>query len=256
MNFKCRLAPASLCALFMLCIIAIPIHTVRHEQSPEVAARPASFDASEPMIRVMSIGGSVAHGWKDTYGPGYLKRAFDALSEEMNLNFEYFDKTIVGANSTQLASLYKGKYQQWLRSIQPHIVVISWGLLNDAKDNVPLESFERKLQHEINVALNKGAQVFVVTPPVTKATYTQYQVQEKQYVNSEIKVVKSYRNENVFIFDVFHQMKSYIRKHHQTYVQYEGDGWHPNTPGHELAGQILYQDILKRVRQGEIQMPF
>lgn len=255
MNFKYRLSSASLCALLMLCIIAIPIHTVRHEQSPEVTARPGSFDASEPMIRVMSIGGSVAHGWKDTNGPGYLKRAFDSLSEETNLNFEYFDKTIVGANSTQLASLYKGKYQQWLKSIQPHIVVISWGLLNDAKDNIPIDSFKKKLHREIDVALKKGAQVFVVTPPVTKATYTQFKRQEKQYVNSEIEVVKSYHNENVFIFDVFHQMNAYIQKHHQTYAQYEGDGWHPNTPGHELAGHILYQDILKKMKKGQIQIP-
>lgn len=197
-------------------------------------------------IRVMTIGGSIAHGWKDPSGSGYLHRTFETLTNQTSATYEVFDKTIPGANGTQLATMYKGRYEKWLKSVKPQIVVISWGLLNDAGPKTPLTKFKSYIHDEIELALSYHALVFMVTPPVTKATYTQFKTQQPMYVKGEISVAKKFDKSNVYVFNVFSQMKNYLALHHQTYLPYMGDGWHPNTAGHILASHLLVTDVLKK----------
>jgi acyl-CoA thioesterase-1 len=99
------------------------------------------------------------------------------------------------------------------------------------------------------MALDRHAVVLIVTPPVTKASYTQYRTVEPLYLNNEMQVARSFHSPNVFVFDVFDQMKAYLVAHHQTYVPYMADGWHPNTRGHALAGRLLDQDLLREFGQ-------
>ncbi len=197
--------------------------------------------------KVLVIGGSVAHGWKDTTGKGYIARAIQSLSKATKIPFQYIDRTIVGANSTQLATLYKNHYLGWLHDFKPNYVVISWGLLNDCLPKTPYSTFVFHLKQEIDEALQVGSTVIIATPPVTKATYTQFKKTEPVYAEKEIQLVKSMNNHHVILADVFDQMRTYLTAHHQTYVPYMGDGWHPNSAGHRLAGQLLYQDLLKKV---------
>lgn len=197
-------------------------------------------------LRVLTIGGSVAHGWKAPQGKGYLQLAFNQLSNNTAADYKVYDRTIVGANGTQLATIYKGRYETWLNGVQPDVVVISWGLLNDAHPNTPLNTFQTYMKQEIQQALAHHAVVFVVTPPVTKASYTQFKVQEAAYAEAEVTAAESLHNPNVYVFHVFSEMKQYLADHQQTYVPYMGDGWHPNAAGHQLAGQLLYDDMVKQ----------
>lgn len=202
--------------------------------------------------RVMAIGGSVAHGWKDVKGEGYLHRAFQTYQKATDVSYTYYDRTIVGANGHQLATMYKGDYSRWLNALHPTIVVISWGLLNDALPKTTYADFAKYLKQEISEALRDHAVVLVVSPPITKATYTQYPVQEEKYDQQEALVVKSLKNPNVYFIDLMNQMKSYLKSHHQTYKLYKGDGWHPNTRGHILAGSLLEKDIYAIFGKGPI----
>ena len=214
------------------------------EQLYTSASQPVTTGVNRPSITVMAIGGSVAHGWKDTTGPGYLARAFQELSDHTATSYRYIDRTIVGANGVQLATLYKNRYQGWLTTFTPKVVIISWGLLNDALPKTPMNIFNFHIRQEIAEALSVHAVVLMVTPPVTKASYTQFKVQEAAYVRNEIAVAKSFHSPNVIVCDVFDQMRSYLVSHHQSYTMYMGDGWHPNSAGHILAGHLLYQDLI------------
>lgn len=221
--------------------------TTAVDPSPAMAATASAAPTSSSAVeRVMVIGGSVAHGWKAVHNDGYLQRAFQAMSDDTKTQYVYYDRTIVGADGSQLATLYKGRYSAWLAAIRPQVVVISWGLLNDAYTKVTQAAFRNHLLKETRQALAEHAIVLIVTPPVTKATYTEFRVQEPQYVQSEMDVVKRMDSPNVILFNVFDQMKAYLVNHHQTYVPYMGDGWHPNTAGHILAGTLLYQDLRAR----------
>lgn len=196
-------------------------------------ARPVEED-------VMTIGGSVAHGWKDSESDGYLARAFHTMDVKTHSLYFIDDRTIEGANGTQVAT----RYTKWLQGINPQITVLSWGLLNDALPKTPVATFDAQIHSEIAQALADHSVVLMVTPPVTRATYTEYKVQEEMYADAEMKVARSFKSPNVYVFDVMHQMESYLVAHHQTYVPYMADGWHPNTKGHILAGEILAQDML------------
>lgn len=210
-----------------------------------IAHSPAFVPLHKRSERFMTIGGSVAHGWAAKDNVGYLQRAFQTLSTHTDTLYQYYDRTIVGADGTQLATLYKGDYTKWLDNVKPQIVIISWGLLNDAFTKVTQTHFRFYLNHEIQLALSRHAVVFVVTPPVTKATYTEFKVQQPEYVHTESELVYHLHNPNVRLFNVFRQMEAYLTAHHQTYVPYMGNGWHPNTAGHILAGDLLYQDIIQ-----------
>ncbi len=202
--------------------------------------------------RVMTIGGSVAHGWKDVKGEGYLHRAFQTYQKVTNVKYSFYDRTIVGANGHQLATMYKGDYTKWLTTVHPTVVVISWGLLNDALPKTTYADFAMYLKQEIQTALKYHAVVLIVSPPVTKATYTQYPIQVEKYDKQEQLVVKQLQNPNVYYIDLMNQMKEYLKAHHQTYKPYSHDGWHPNEKGHILAGSLLEKDINKIFGKGPI----
>lgn len=196
-------------------------------------------NAQKP-ITVMTVGGSVAHGWVDTkQGGGYLVRAFRSLSASTDVKYHIVDRTVIGSNAVQIAT----QYPAWLKTVRPQVVVISWGGLNDAWPRTPFSRYEAEVNREIHLALAVKASVLVVTPPVTRASYTKYRVAEPLYLDREMNVALSFHNPNVHVFDVFDQMKTYLKVHHQTYVPYMADGWHPNSRGHILAGRILYHDM-------------
>ncbi|MCL6548317.1 MAG: SGNH/GDSL hydrolase family protein [Alicyclobacillus sp.] len=195
--------------------------------------------------RVDVIGGSIAHGWKDPNRNSYLKRAFQSLTAHTPTQYQYIDRTIVGADGAQLDTMYWKKFLNWLDQDKPQIVVISWGLLNDAKAKTSMDDFRQHLRNDINAVLARHAVAIVVSPPITKASYTQYQEQQQAYVDAEMQLVKDMNNPNVYAFDVFGQMKQYLAINHQTWQQYYGDGWHPNSAGHALAGQLLFHDLVQ-----------
>ncbi len=197
------------------------------------------YTASGPVVKVMSIGSSVAEGWDDPSGGGYLKRAFAAFNQYNHVNDQLINKAKAGDTVVKI----KSQYANWLKSIQPKVVVLAWGALDDLSNHTPMPVYKQQIRNEIASALAIHAKVFVVTPPITRASYTQYKVQEAQMVNTEISIAKTFPSHQVYVFDVFNQMKKYIAAHHQTYVPYMADGWHPNSKGHALAGQLLFADM-------------
>lgn len=220
------------------------VHPAIHSSVSTTTSSPSPRRTHAPSpahpITVMTIGGSVAHGWVDTkQGGGYLVRAFRTLSARTKVPYQIVDRTVIGANALQIAT----RYPVWLKTVQPNVVVISWGGLNDAWPRTPFSRYEAEINREIQLALDAHATVLVVTPPVTRASYTQYRITEPLYLDREMMVARRFGNSNVRIFDVFDQMKAYLKSHHQTYVPYMADGWHPNSRGHILAGQILYHDL-------------
>jgi acyl-CoA thioesterase-1 len=231
-------------------IIAVPMSLATFHRLATPASRgtpgPTQTTSNSPNVeRVMAIGGSVAYGWRAKNNDGYLQQAFAALSANTKTSYEYYNQAIPGADGTQLATMYKGRYEQWLTTIKPQIVVISWGLLNDAFTKVTDKAFVMHLHQEILQALARGATVLVITPPVTRASYTEFKVQEPRYVHCEETLVMRMHDPNVLMFNLYGQMKAYLAAQHQTYVPYMANGWHPNTAGDTLAGKLLYQDFVK-----------
>ncbi len=202
--------------------------------------------------QVMTIGSSVTRGWMDTgwkawkkgWFGGYIVRGFTSLSKATPNHYVIVDHTIVGANSSQMTTLYKGEMTRWLRTVRPNVVVISWGLLNDALPKTPLSTFRAHIHHEIANVLAHHAVVLMVTPPVTQASLTTYKTQFAVYLTAELQVAQSFHNNNVYEIDLYNQMKKYMEVHHQNIDQYIGNSWHPNAAGHILAGLLLYHDLL------------
>ncbi len=192
---------------------------------------------------VMVIGGSVAHGWNDVEGEGYIRRAIQSYQSMINLPIDYIDRTIPGLTSTQLVTQYQTQFVSWLSEEHPAVVIFSWGILDDAYQKTPISQFAANLQLAIDDALKVNAIVLVVSPPITKATYTEYPLLEEQYNHEEQKIVQTMQNKNVHYVDLLDQMKNYLSAHHQTYAPYESNGWHPNSKGHILAGQLLVDDL-------------
>lgn len=211
----------------------------------EVLRMPSVVPAPQgnPTVKVMFVGGSIAKGEGAPNQLGYLQQAFLLLTHHGDVQYSYQDEAISGANGHQLATLYKGQYQQWLSASNPQIVVISWGLLNDALPRTPMVEFKHYLKSEIDLALENRAKVFIVTPPVTEATYRRFPQQEQAYASAEMQLVAHMKNPDVLAFDVFDEMKRYIAVHHQTIRVYTADPNHPNAAGHRLAGRLLYRDI-------------
>lgn len=198
--------------------------------------------------RVMTIGSSVAQGWADKVGGGYLKRAFVSYSAYSKHMYTVVSRAVPGDGATQI----NGKYHLWLADVKPQIVVMSWGGLDDAHDKTPLDVFRATIHHQIALALQNHEIIMVVTPPVTRASYTEYPTIEPMYLDAEMAVARSFHSSDVFVFDVFDQMKEYIVQHHTTYIPYMADGWHPNTLGHELAGELLFNDMKAAFAKGPI----
>ncbi|MBX5436507.1 MAG: SGNH/GDSL hydrolase family protein [Alicyclobacillaceae bacterium] len=186
-----------------------------------------------PATRVLVVGGSVARGWGDQTGPGYIVRAFAALPGQHP--YVITNAAIPGTGPEQV----QAQFRQELDKVRPNVVVLSWGTLNDVYRRTPLNVFERAIEQEIAESLRHRAVVLVITPPVTQATYTRYSASEPQYVARELAAAAEFHNPNVYVFDVFDDMEQYLAAHHQDYARYAADGWHPNAAGHILAARLL-----------------
>ncbi|KUO96223.1 SGNH/GDSL hydrolase family protein [Ferroacidibacillus organovorans] len=191
-------------------------------------------------IRIMAIGSSVAKGWDDKTGGGYLARGVSGYAKGVHHALPFINHAVEGETAEAALPLLP----TWIKAVHPNVLLISWGMLDDATANTPLSVFSQTIRKEINLAIANHEAVWVVTPPVTPASYTVNRVSEAQYVNAEIAVARSYPAREVSVFDVFNQMKAYIAKHHQNYQMYAADAWHPNTAGHILAGKLLAHDLL------------
>ncbi|KYP80972.1 SGNH/GDSL hydrolase family protein [Ferroacidibacillus organovorans] len=191
-------------------------------------------------IRVMAIGSSVAKGWDDKTGGGYLARGVAGYAKGVHHALPFVNHAVEGETAEAALPLLPS----WIKAIHPNVLLISWGMLDDATAKTPLSVFSRTIRQEISLAIANHETVWVVTPPVTPASYTVNRVSEAQYVSTELAVAHSYPAREVSVFDVFNQMKAYIASHHQNYKMYAADAWHPNTAGHVLAGRLLAHDLL------------
>ncbi|GMA63475.1 hypothetical protein GCM10025859_39150 [Alicyclobacillus fastidiosus] len=209
----------------------------------------ASLPPTATKENVMVVGGSMAHGWKDPNDDSYLKRAFQSLTDSTNVTYEYHDKTIVGGSATTVS---KSKFESWLQGVKPNVVVLSWGFLNDAHNKVSPTAIRQAISDEITEALAAHAVVLVVSPPVTEASETNYETLTNEYVSEEFAAAKSIENPNVYDMDVLNQMRSFLTAHNETWRQYFGDSWHPNQAGHELAGSLLFNDLIETFHQAPI----
>ena len=238
-------------ALSLFAVAEITANAVHGQRGTAAAPRPSVAGKRGPggAIRVLALGSSVAKGWDDKTGGGYLARAVSAYAGQSGYDYQLVNRAQAG---DWAGKVLPEPYTKWLNEIRPQIVLISWGALDDAYHKTPIPVFRAAVAKEIQMALDRHAVVFIVTPPVTKASYTQYRTVEPLYLNNEMQVARSFHSPNVFVFDVFDQMKAYIAGHHLNYMQFQADGWHPNAAGHTLAGKILAQDMLRRYGDGPI----
>lgn len=226
----------------MVFVLLIGLVGIRWLIPPQAAEPVSARQKDAGPIQVMAVGSSVTEGWVDKSGGGYLKRLFQGLSYQQGAHYELTNKAMSGAGVLQVTKLYSN----WLQTIKPQIVVLSWGALDDLHNKTPLSVVEQQIQWEIQQATADHAVVFVMTPLITRASYTSYLTQEQGYANAEVKAAESLHNPNVYVFDVYGQMKAYLVAHRQSYVPYMADGWHPNSAGHALAAQLLLADIKKQ----------
>ena len=191
---------------------------------------------------VMTIGSSVAAGWGDAPGMGgYLARAFRSLSAATKTNYRLASFAFGGVTGTQIAN----QFPKWLARVNPAVVAISWGGMDDLVAGTPMSTFESVIKTEIDQVLAIHAVVMIVTPPVTAAAAVNGLHKEPYlYFQAEIKVAQAMDNPNVHVFDVFDQMWNYLQQNHLSYTQFMADGWHPNAAGHALAGHFLFKDML------------
>lgn len=198
--------------------------------------------AEHPSHKVLVIGGSMAYGYRDPHNHSYIQRAFERLADAQHAELVYVNHAKPGGTSVALAR--RGRtFEQWLKSAEPDTVVISWGLENDCKKHTNLQAFERTVQREIQAALDSRASVVVISPPVTEANATYFFADTNRYLAAEQKLVSTYKGQPVYFCDVLNQMRSNLAERGKTVQPYEGDGWHPNTAGHILAGKLLYADL-------------
>jgi lysophospholipase L1-like esterase len=201
--------------------------------------------------KVMIIGGSMAHGWKDPNDDSYLKRAFASLTSTTNTNWVYDDRTKTGASPVDLVA--KGEVQSWIKQDKPQVVVISWGLLNDVSDKTPVAKFNAAIKSEIQASLAAHAVVVMVTSPVTKDTVLTDHDQIQTYIHNEVADAESFKSSNIHFIDLNATMTTYMQAHHQTWQMYYGDAWHPNQAGHELAGQLLFNQWTQTFGTGPVE---
>lgn len=222
-----------------------PVHAP--DDQPESGTRAGSAGngnapAEDHVVRVLVIGSSVARGWKDPTGGGYLHRTFTALSSLTPVTYDVIDKAEPGKGVLSI----RDTYVNWLDTYEPQIVCIAWGGLDDLYQHTPLEVYDAQVKWQIEEALDHHAIVMLVTTPVSKASYTTYRVAQQRLMQSEIQVANSFHNPNVYVFNLFDQMKAYLRDHHESVQPLMNDSWHPNSKGHALAAQLLVKDILAK----------
>lgn len=187
--------------------------------------------------RVLVIGGSITHGWFDSpRDRGFVRLAFGELTPP---SFAIYNKAVPGAGVLTV----QRSYPQWVREIQPQVVVIAWGTLNDIHHKLPMGTFRSQIRDEIQTALEAGANVIIVTPPVSRVSYRSYRVAEPRYLANEINIAKTYPRDRVEVINVFQEMKGYLKYHNIDINQVSTDGWHPNALGHQIAAQILLHGL-------------
>jgi hypothetical protein len=219
---------------------------------------PSSIPASNSLLSTMNtetvdvVGGSMAHGWKDPNDNSYIKRAFSQLTSSTNTTYKYVDRTTVGGTASWLQQSKPGTFEKWMKADKPQIVVISWGLMNDVSKHTKEKSFKQAIHQEIAQALQAHAVVLMVSPPVVQASATYDKFPVNQLIAAEFEVAASFHSKNVYTFNLNQQMTNYLAAHNQTYKMYKGDSWHPNQAGHELAGQLLYNDMMQTLGQAPI----
>ncbi|MFD1677043.1 SGNH/GDSL hydrolase family protein [Alicyclobacillus fodiniaquatilis] len=219
---------------------------------------PSSIPASNSLLSTMNtetvdvVGGSMAHGWKDPNDNSYIKRAFSQLTSSTNTTYKYVDRTTVGGTASWLQQSKPGTFEKWMKTDKPQIVVISWGLMNDVSKHTKEKSFKQAIHQEIAQALQAHAVVLMVSPPVVQASATYDKFPVNQLIAAEFEVAASFHSKNVYTFNLNQQMTNYLAAHNQTYKMYKGDSWHPNQAGHELAGQLLYNDMMQTLGQAPI----
>lgn len=192
--------------------------------------------------KVLIIGSSVAQGWHDNPAAGgYLRRAFGAYSQVSPNQCTVINKAIPGAGVMNIVH----SYPKWLREVHPNIVVIAWGGLNDLHDGTPMKTIQSQVDWEIKLALQQKAMVFLVTSPVSKASYTTYKGTQKQLFDVEMNTAESLHNPNVYVFDVYTETYDYFASNNIPYGPFMADGWHPNAAGHELTAQLLLKDFVQ-----------
>ncbi len=205
-------------------------------------AQHADPAASKPLV-VMAIGGSVARGWDAGPNQGYLTLALNTVSEDLNTNIKFWNESIGGYTPERLNAYFA----RLMKAYRPKIVIISWGILDDLAAKTPKTVFQASIRQEVDLSVQLGAKVWVVTPPVTEATYSpRDSVLEEVYAGYEIQAAKSVHPGDVQVFDVLNSMKEYLKANHQSVTLYASNAWHPNAAGHILAGQLLADMIMNR----------
>ncbi|MCL6445954.1 MAG: SGNH/GDSL hydrolase family protein [Alicyclobacillus sp.] len=214
----------------------------RSASAPTAPITKRTFTQSNP-LHVMAIGGSSAQGYDDVKGEGYLKRALDQVSTTLNIPIAFDNEAKSGDIPVKLAPRFASLLQQ----DKPDVVIISWGLLNDIAHKTKEDVFQKDVQNEVYMATQAGADVWIVTPTVTPATYVGHDVKlEPEYASREIMGARAVHSPNVHVFDLLNAMKKYLKAHHESYEPLSANNWHLNKAGHILAGQILAEAIINR----------
>lgn len=201
---------------------------------------------------VLLIGGSMAYGWKDPTNDSYIERAFTGLSGSTTTQYTYINRALVGASAKNYTAKHMQDYLTALSNLQPSVVIISWGLLNDIAQKTTKEVFEAAIRTQITAAVDAHAVVLLVSPAVVRANYTYAKDKTTKYVSWEKEVAKSFDSPDVRVIDIYAQMMQYLAVHNQTYAPYFGDNWHPNEAGHILAGNMLENDIVAEFGQAPL----
>jgi hypothetical protein len=200
------------------------------------------------------IGGSMAHGWLDPKDNSYLRRAFTTRSQSTNTNYKYVDHTFAGETPYLLDTNDKAKFALWLKTDHPQVVVFSWGIENSMSSHhqTSIDQFASGIHDEIAETLKAHATVLIVTPPLTQELVVNDRLMTDIWINRMFQVASSFKSDNVYIEDIDHQMQLYVTAHGKTYKDYYGNSWHPNQAGHELAGNLLANDLVQTFGFGPI----
>lgn len=196
-----------------------------------------------PETRVLIVGGSAAKGWHDATGRGYVERGLELWARANGRTLWIANRAIPG--STVLNPVVNQNYRNWLTELHPNVVVIAWGMLNDIREQVPVTTVMGKLHGWIAEALAAHAEVFVVTPMATAATYGIDRQSEPVWVGDEIAMARSFHNPSVLTFNVMGAMQQYLARHHQSVLPLMATPWDPNTAGHRLGGKIFGNELIQ-----------
>jgi acyl-CoA thioesterase-1 len=198
---------------------------------------------------ILIIGSSVAAGWGDNHQGGYLIRALTQYATKFHQSYHILNWSIPGLTTKELAPHFKAMLQK----SHPDIVILSWGGLDDAAAGTTASHFLTRVKLEVNQALQAKAYVLIITPPVTQATYkNSFKGLPRRYFQAQMHAFSTPDTMNVSAIDLFSQMLSYINKHHISESTLAADGWHPNSKGHALAGNLLFTDLSQLFHHGPI----